>query len=305
MAVRLTPRRLYEAVLEATPKLDGILEASVALELRSDFEVVSAFKTVIGLGFAWKAFRLHPGHARVSSGRSANTGCARRARGYDAEDSKESEARAHPAEVCTGGADRACLSSLGKLARGPRRTHNGSMRAKHLGLFATAFLASASVVVMVFAPQACAPSPPGTSYFASDDAGGEGPPFAADAFIFIVDVGPVGVPGFSDGSAGPLFSVGDLGDCSGEVAMMIQASECGTCTGGAYALCDGLIYSMCSCDLPPGYTLSEGGATDGGATDAATDETGLQDAVAEDVSADGSAAPDANAEDAMPHVGPR
>jgi hypothetical protein len=62
---------------------------------------------------------------------------------------------------------------------------------------------------------------------------------------------------------GPLFDVGDLGDCSGNVARKL--SSCGSCPGAAYALCNGLTYSTCSCDLPPGYVLSDAGMLEGGA----------------------------------------
>jgi hypothetical protein len=63
----------------------------------------------------------------------------------------------------------------------------------------------------------------------------------------------------------PLFDVGDRGDCSGEVAERVPASECGSCDGRyAYLLCDGLFYSVCSCDLPPGYSLVDGGAPEAG-----------------------------------------
>jgi hypothetical protein len=68
---------------------------------------------------------------------------------------------------------------------------------------------------------------------------------------------------------GPLFEAGNMGKCSGFVAKSIPASACGTCEGaGAYALCDGLLYSTCSCDLPPGYVLVDAGADNDGATDA-------------------------------------
>jgi hypothetical protein len=59
---------------------------------------------------------------------------------------------------------------------------------------------------------------------------------------------------------GPLFDAGDLGACSGETAKKIPAQDCGDCKGMvAYALCEGITYSTCSCDLPPGYTLVDAG----------------------------------------------
>lgn len=61
---------------------------------------------------------------------------------------------------------------------------------------------------------------------------------------------------------GPLFDTGDLGDCSGMVAQRVY--PCGACKGDGYALCDGLTFSRCSCELPPGYTLLDAGVLDGG-----------------------------------------
>lgn len=50
------------------------------------------------------------------------------------------------------------------------------------------------------------------------------------------------------------------GDCVGAVAEAIPSSQCGSCTGPvAFALCDGVLYSECSCTLPPGYTLLDAG----------------------------------------------
>lgn len=74
---------------------------------------------------------------------------------------------------------------------------------------------------------------------------------------------------------GPLWDVGNLGDCTGEVAEM--TSQCVECDGPAYALCNGVFYSTCSCDLPPGYVLVRGGDGDGGSKDAAA-ETAPTDA---------------------------
>jgi hypothetical protein len=67
------------------------------------------------------------------------------------------------------------------------------------------------------------------------------------------DDGPSGGP-----VDGPLFDVGDRGDCTGQVAKEVPAADCGDCSGHesfAYELCDGMYFSSCSCDLPPGYTL--------------------------------------------------
>ena len=71
-----------------------------------------------------------------------------------------------------------------------------------------------------------------------------------------------------------MFDVGNLGDCSGEVAKEIPGIKCGSCAGiVAYALCSGLVYSTCSCGLPPGYVLVDGGleSEDAGAKDATMD----------------------------------
>jgi hypothetical protein len=94
----------------------------------------------------------------------------------------------------------------------------------------------------------------------------------------------------SDGPAdlgdGPLFDVGDLGDCSGAIAKEIPASECGHCDGAhAYALCQGLFYSDCSCVLPPGYVLVDGGVLDGGPRDATTMDGTAMDATTKDAAA--------------------
>jgi hypothetical protein len=60
---------------------------------------------------------------------------------------------------------------------------------------------------------------------------------------------------------GPLFDVGDQGDCSGLVAQRVPASDCATCPGAyAYLLCDGLFFTTCSCELPPGYEQEDTGA---------------------------------------------
>jgi hypothetical protein len=101
---------------------------------------------------------------------------------------------------------------------------------------------------------------------------------------------------------GPLFDVGDLGDCSGEVAEPIPASTCGHCGGlYAYALCEGLFYSTCSCDLPPGYVLVDGGDLDGGSSDAtedaAEDGGSAEDAASVDADATDAAADDARTPD--------
>jgi hypothetical protein len=76
---------------------------------------------------------------------------------------------------------------------------------------------------------------------------------------------------FDDGGDGAnvaeaaLFDVGDLGDCSGTTATKIAASECHRCKGAvAYALCNGMSFSSCSCVLPPGYVLVDGGILDAG-----------------------------------------
>jgi hypothetical protein len=77
------------------------------------------------------------------------------------------------------------------------------------------------------------------------------------------EVGPPegdGDDGGPDPGDGPFFDVGDLGDCSGSVAKEIPAYDCPLCSGTvAYALCGGLYYSACSCSLPPGYVLLDGG----------------------------------------------
>jgi len=120
----------------------------------------------------------------------------------------------------------------------------------------------------VFAGCACTPPPGGVL---SSDGGGAEDSSEDDDCCFFFD----GSDGPQDGPGdGPLFDVGNLGDCSGEVAMEIPASKCGSCTGSvAYALCSGLVYSTCSCDLPPGYVLVDGGleSKDAGAKDATMD----------------------------------
>jgi hypothetical protein len=79
-------------------------------------------------------------------------------------------------------------------------------------------------------------------------------------------------------SDGPLFDVGDLGDCSGTVAKPIPASDCGLCSDDgavvAYALCEGLFFSTCSCSLPPGYVLIGDGGPDDGPLDATKEAAG-------------------------------
>jgi hypothetical protein len=93
---------------------------------------------------------------------------------------------------------------------------------------------------------------------------------------------------------GALFDAGNMGDCSGFVAKSIPASSCGTCEGegmSAYALCDGLLYSTCSCDLPPGYVLIDGGADSDGSNDAAMNNdapegAAMNDATPQDATAD-------------------
>jgi hypothetical protein len=71
--------------------------------------------------------------------------------------------------------------------------------------------------------------------------------------------------GSDDGAGdGPLFDVGDKGDCKGQVAERVSGAECPTCTlQYAYLLCDGIFYSSCSCALPAGYELVDASA-DGG-----------------------------------------
>jgi hypothetical protein len=51
-------------------------------------------------------------------------------------------------------------------------------------------------------------------------------------------------------------------DCSGEVAFAISAADCPKdCKGKvAYVLCEGVCYSACACDLPPGFSLVDGGS---------------------------------------------
>jgi hypothetical protein len=84
-----------------------------------------------------------------------------------------------------------------------------------------------------------------------------------------------------------LFDVGDLGDCSGQTAVKVRASECGSCSGKlAYLLCNGLFFSSCSCDLPPGYTLVDGGwVLEAGSSDAAPSDTASEPASPEDAAA--------------------
>jgi hypothetical protein len=85
---------------------------------------------------------------------------------------------------------------------------------------------------------------------------------------------------------GPFFDVGDRGDCSGQVAERVLASECDSCPKPyAYFLCDGLFFSTCSCELPPGYDLIDGGRLDAGTKDA-TKETDAPKDVAKDVTHD-------------------
>jgi hypothetical protein len=85
---------------------------------------------------------------------------------------------------------------------------------------------------------------------------------------------------------GPFFDVGDRGDCSGQVAEQVRASECDSCPEPhAYFLCDGLFFSTCSCELPPGYDLIDSGRPDAGKKDA-TKETDAPKDVAKDVTRD-------------------
>jgi hypothetical protein len=100
--------------------------------------------------------------------------------------------------------------------------------------------------------------------------GGTDAPLDVGEDFSLIDVGPSSGGDLLDS---PLFDVGDLGDCSGEIAKQISTSECPMCHGRhAYALCDGMFYSTCTCKLPPGYRLLDAGATEGGySKDASTD----------------------------------
>ncbi len=68
------------------------------------------------------------------------------------------------------------------------------------------------------------------------------------------------------------FDGSSLGSCSGLVAEKIPARDCQGCGSGvAFALCEGVSFSTCSCTLPPGYTVLPGGPETG--TDAPNDGT--------------------------------
>jgi hypothetical protein len=106
---------------------------------------------------------------------------------------------------------------------------------------------------------ACSP-PPGSN---EDDEGGETSVEDGGEEASFCDMGvESGNVTCNEGGDGPLFDTGDLGDCSGNVARRVF--PCGSCKGDGYALCNGLTYSTCSCDLPPGYTLLDAGVLDGG-----------------------------------------
>jgi hypothetical protein len=65
----------------------------------------------------------------------------------------------------------------------------------------------------------------------------------------------------------------DLPFCSAQVAFEIPAADClqQSCKGpAAYAVCQGGCYTVCTCTLPSGYTLEDGGFVigDGGEEDA-------------------------------------
>jgi hypothetical protein len=87
------------------------------------------------------------------------------------------------------------------------------------------------------------------------------------------DASALGEAGIGDG---PIYDVGNLGECSGEVAAEIPAADCGRCDERvAYALCDGLFFATCACTLPPGYTLVDAGLYVGEPPDAGPDGLGL------------------------------
>jgi hypothetical protein len=69
------------------------------------------------------------------------------------------------------------------------------------------------------------------------------------------------------------FQGSSLGSCSGFTAKAIPASECKGCSGQAFALCNGTVYSECACELPSVYSQDAGTfeatvveITDGGLT---------------------------------------
>jgi hypothetical protein len=97
------------------------------------------------------------------------------------------------------------------------------------------------------------------------------------------------------GKSGSLWNVGNQGHCMGEVAQAIPSTACGACarsadaTMTAFLLCDGLLYTECSCSLPPGYTLVDAGLFDAGPLDAVTFDDVMDDVRQQDATTDGQA----------------
>jgi hypothetical protein len=156
---------------------------------------------------------------------------------------------------------------------GPGRSRFHAFRAMSAGLGAGVLASSALLGPACHSEST--PIPPYGAVCVDDDCG-----------VAVEDgVDSPGDDGAGDGPGdGPLFDAGDQGHCAGEVAVPIPAADCGSCASRphskatAYLLCDGLFYSTCSCDLPPGYTVVEAGTKDSGVMDADAgdggDETG-------------------------------
>lgn len=52
----------------------------------------------------------------------------------------------------------------------------------------------------------------------------------------------------------------DLGNCSGQNYVVIDVIDCAGCgTTTAYALCDRMSFSKCSCEPPSGWTEADAG----------------------------------------------
>jgi hypothetical protein len=49
-----------------------------------------------------------------------------------------------------------------------------------------------------------------------------------------------------------------LGYCSGFTAKPLAAGECRGCSGAAFALCNGVTFTECACELPSDYSLDSG-----------------------------------------------
>jgi hypothetical protein len=128
------------------------------------------------------------------------------------------------------------------------------MRTTRAELLATRRLFVAALAgLALYAPLSCGSSNPGNFPDAtpSDDGG------------FAEEVAESGVDAprcFSTPSVdGALEDTGNLGNCSALTAREIPPMDCHGCGDAAYALCEGVFFSSCTCSLPPGYTLVDAG----------------------------------------------